>query len=87
MVLPELLGFTNTFAISHTTANIRTDPKALMNFAVAMARRLYWNYMLALHFNFSNEESSCGASINRICENNLTLSFTPLSRLPDLHLL
>lgn len=55
MVLPELFGFANTFAISQTTANIKNDPKATMNFAVSMARRMYWNYMLLLQGSFSSD--------------------------------
>lgn len=44
-----------------------------------MARRVYWNYMLALQFNFSTEENSCAVGINRICENNLSINFTPIA--------
>jgi hypothetical protein len=40
---------------------------------------MYWNYMLAIQGNFSTEESSLGVGVTRVCENNLTVTFTPLS--------
>jgi hypothetical protein len=79
MVLPEFLGFANTFAVSHTAANIRTDPKHSMSLAYSMARRMYWNYMLAVQGNFSTEESNLGIGVTRVCENNMSLTFTPIS--------
>lgn len=79
MVLPELLGFANTFAVSQTTSNIKTDPKAAMSFAISMARRIYWNYMLLIQGSFSSEESNVALGVTRVCDNNLTITFTPLS--------
>jgi hypothetical protein len=55
MVLPELYGFSNTFALSQFTNNIRTDPKYSLGFSLSCARRLFSNYMLAIQTSVSTE--------------------------------
>lgn len=79
MVLPELYGFSNSFALSQLTNNIRTDPKYSLGFTLSCVRRLFWNYMLTVQSSFSTEESSLEVGVDRICENGLHLKFTPVS--------
>ena len=78
MVLPELYGFSNSLTVSHVGSNLRSDPKFLMAVALTAVRRLYTNYMLSAQCMIS-DESTMELSIDRICENNLHLKFTPVS--------
>jgi hypothetical protein len=79
MVLPELYGFSNMFAVSQMTNNLRSDPRFSLGFSFSSARRLFFNYMLAIQSSFGTEESNIEIGIDRICENNMHLKFTPIS--------
>jgi len=67
MVLPELYGFSNSFALTQFTNNIRTDPKYALGFSLGCVRRIFWNYMLAIQSSLSTDESNLEVSIDRIC--------------------
>jgi hypothetical protein len=79
MVLPDFYGFSNSVGLSQTGSNLRTDPKYSIGVTMACARRFATNYLLVVQPSLTSEDSGLDVSIDRICENNLHLKFTPLS--------
>ncbi len=79
MVLPEVYGFSNSISLSHFTNNIRTDPKYSLVTTLSSVKRFYTNYMLAILTTVSADDTNIEIGIDKICENNLHLKFTPIS--------
>ena len=65
-------------AVSQTTSNIRTDPKYALALSYSAVRRLHTQYMLAIQTSLAPDDTNFEVGIDKICEHNLHLKFTPL---------
>ena len=78
MVLPDIYGFSNGISLSQNTTNLRTDPKYSLSLTMSCIRRLFGNYVLVILPSISADEVTMVVVIDRICDNNLHLKFTPI---------
>jgi len=78
MVLPEVYGFSNGISLTQNATNLRNDPKHALSITMSAVRRLFNHYVLVIIPSVSAEEVTTVVVIDRICENNLHIKFTPI---------